>query len=88
MRFQEQTVRFLLETISIIRQGIDMIDDGKEVKAGALLGSQVCVITDFLRKNNQKKTLVEALKKMEAEQKEFAEQFLKKNGKPDFTYIG
>lgn len=51
--FQETCVRYLLETILVIRQSIETIDENQKARAGALLGSQAVLLTEFLRKNRK-----------------------------------
>lgn len=89
MMFSQKCVRYLLETISVIRTGIDLLDEDKKVKAGALLGSQVIVLTDFLRKNHNLKTVSKTIKEFEVESKELAKELMKKDMKPGKPgYIG
>lgn len=102
-KFMKECVRNLMETILVIKQGIEIIDQKKPANAGALFGSQAFHITEFLRKHNSNPLVKECARELEKQGKQlkkmmvkkFANQFQetieelkKKEDKKDLKYIG
>jgi len=95
-----EAVARLTETIIILRQAIEVIDEGKYAQGGALLGSQATILTQFLQQNKDNATVLNAIKKIEKMLKterdraarEFMDAFLKakkkKQRREDLKYVG
>ncbi len=78
VKFEEACIKNLLETILVIKQGIEIIDEDKKARAGALLGSQAMALTQFLQKNRKNPLVKKCVKEMERQGKEAMKKSVKK----------
>jgi len=92
MSFKEESTKNILETIMVLKQSIDIIDNNKPARAGALLGSQAMVLTQFLQNNKKDKVVLKTIKEMEKmmkKEKDKRKAAMKKlNIKEGLTYVG
>ena len=92
--FIEECIKHIMETILVIQQGIDTIDKGQNAKAGALLGSQVHILTHFLQANNNDPVISKMAKELKKESKNFLKKItkelstLKEKQESDLRYLG
>ena len=70
-------VKHLMETILVIKQGIEVIDNNKKARAGALLGSQAFLLTQFLQSNRKNPFVKRCAQDLEKQGKEFAKKMTK-----------
>lgn len=77
MNFNEKCVKALFETANTIKLGMDMFDEGKPVKAGAILGCQVSLILDFIRTNQEEQSVKNVMAVIEKENKAMKDEIKK-----------
>ncbi len=55
-----------METILVLKQAVELIDDKKPARTGALIGSQSMLLTHFLHENRDNPLVKQAIEEVDA----------------------